>query len=283
MSFRVVEILLLIGVLIYVLAYARHQKKPGVFLLRFLICAAAAWLVEQSCISFYGFYGYSSAWGLFIFKVPLVIVMVWPTLIHSATLITTQILNTPNRAYPFVVSGIVCSDALLIEPISSNCNLWCWQEPGLFGVPIIGILGWAFFAFFGAFFFAPKLTYHRCQYQWVFRFGASFAGTHLLLIGAWWSVLRWINFSINPKIALTAIWVSSIFLLGLIVADRSIQKVKPNPLLARIPGALFFYTLLFFRTVDNWGAANNWLLVFYAVAFMPPYLALMLKSKPGYP
>ena len=48
-------------------------------------------------------------------------------------------------------AAIVLADASLIEPIAVRAGLWRWTEPGLFAVPLVGIVGWAFFAWAAAF------------------------------------------------------------------------------------------------------------------------------------
>ena len=58
---------------------ARRDAIPQLVLL-----AVAGFLGEDSVIRAYGFYFYNPRWHLFLDRVPLMIVVIWPIVIHSA-------------------------------------------------------------------------------------------------------------------------------------------------------------------------------------------------------
>src|SRR3954465_1154321 len=58
---------------------ARRDAIPTLALL-----AVAGFVGEDSVIRAYGFYFYSPRWPLFLDRVPLLIVLIWPVVIHSA-------------------------------------------------------------------------------------------------------------------------------------------------------------------------------------------------------
>ena len=67
-----------------------------------------------------------------------------PVVILSALELAESLTKTRTT---LLCAAIALADAALIEPVAVRAGLWRWHEPGLFGVPPIGILGWAFFTF----------------------------------------------------------------------------------------------------------------------------------------
>ena len=60
---------------------ARLEAEPLSLFRRLFLLALAAWAGEDTCIRAYGFYEYSESWWLFLDKVPLLIVLIWPIVI----------------------------------------------------------------------------------------------------------------------------------------------------------------------------------------------------------
>ena len=73
--------------------------------------AAGAWIGEELCIRLYGAYQDVPGWTVFVDRVPLAIVLIWPAVV-----------------------------------IATHAGLWSWNLPGAFGVPLIGPVGWACYA-----------------------------------------------------------------------------------------------------------------------------------------
>jgi hypothetical protein len=134
----------------------------------------AAWLGEQSCISLYHFYAYAPGWHLKIGDVPALVPLIWPLVILSSYDVVDAL--WPPRT-PLKVAALVVIDASLMEVVAVAAGLWTWSEPGYLGVPLIGILGWGFFALGAA--FAEDLA-------------VTLLTTHALLLATWWGALRWV-------------------------------------------------------------------------------------------
>jgi len=145
MPVPLVELLSAGIVALYLTHRCREAPRALPVLFRYLTVAAAAFLGEDSCIRLYGFYHYAPAWTLFLDQVPLLVALIWPAVIDSAWSIARPLVASPRRA-ALLAAGIVAADAPLIEPIAVRAGLWEWHRPGLFGVPVVGILGWGFFA-----------------------------------------------------------------------------------------------------------------------------------------
>jgi len=262
---------------VYVLFRAVGDQEPGHYLARLAIISAASWAAEESSILLYNFYSYSPAWTLFLGHVPLMVVLVWPAVIHSAWDLASEVLRPGSRLVPLVAAAIVLTDASLIEPLAVNTGFWAWRHPGLFHVPLVGILGWAYFSFLCVFLFeqAGRQEYERGRGLLVLLL--SVPGVHLLLLGTWWGGLRWTNMPVNPAIAAGVAWAASLVLVYSILRNRTGKRVKKKTLLLRLPGALFFFSMLALK------ARGLEALVVYSVAFAPPYLTLMAQQYAGRP
>src|SRR5262249_12701740 len=148
----------------------------------------------------YGFYQYSTlAWSMFVDRVPLLVALIWPVVIDSA-----HQLAGGRARFTFV---IVLADAALIEPIAARAGLWAWNEPGLFGVPFIGMLGWGLFA-------AAASTLLRRG-----RVALLFAPlvTHILLLASWWGALRWVAGEIPEAPALVGLVAAALVAMALLL------------------------------------------------------------------
>src|SRR5688500_9390868 len=100
----------------WIVLRARREERPLALLGRLLLLATAGWVGEESMILAHGFYAYTaSAWTVFLDRVPLLIVVIWPLVIHSAWDLARAILGSdqaqrPARhpaAIPLLAGGLV--------------------------------------------------------------------------------------------------------------------------------------------------------------------------------
>ncbi len=259
-------------VLFYVLFRIIDQPEPWQFLTRFVLVLVACWMAEESCILLYKFYSYSPSWTLFLDKVPLLIILIWPVIIHSAWDLASQLLHPGHKLVPLAAGAIVCTDAALLEPVAVNAGLWSWSESGIFQVPLIGILGWGYFAFFCTLMLDWAKRANRLKGETLLLLLAAVAGTHLLLLTSWWGALRWVSPVDSNVFAVGIVWLLSLALVCTILRRGTGRRVQRKALLLRLPGALFVFLLLALN------AGGSGLLVVYALAFVPPYLTLMAQQ-----
>jgi len=255
-------------VLTFVAVRAGFGPGRGAFLRRLALLTVASFLVEDSVIRAYGFYHYAPGWSVFVDQVPLAVLLIWPVVIHSSWELARSLLSPGHRAVPLVGGALVWADASLIEPVCVRSGLWSWTEPGLFEVPPIGILGWAFYASLCMAVFQHAEARRSARWDaltWV----VAPAGTHVLLLGAWWALFHWVNAPWPPWPIVAVAWCVSLGLTGWAVHQRTRKRIHPRDLLTRVPAALFFFVLLALHGRDDPA------LVAYALAFAPPYLALM--------
>lgn len=254
-------------VLFYVGVQLRKQEKPLEYLWQYGWFLIASWCAENTVIHAYHFYAYDSEWSFFLDQVPLCIVLIWPVVIHSGW----QLIRvwTSEQKAPYWLALMVCTDASLIEPISVQVGLWTWFAPGLFGVPPIGILGWAYFAGLCVY-WLQRFPQWRIKYAllgvfWVVGF------THFFLCLTWWGGLRWVSQEIPTLAGIGVIWIFSLFMTGIFIKSGGGRWFDGTQLLLRIPAALFFYVLIFLYKppID---------LVAYSFAFIPPYFVLTWKA-----
>jgi len=266
------EIIIISITAIYVVMFTVSRPDGGHFLLWIVLVATSAWITEETCIRLYSFYSYSQSWRIFLNHIPLTVIVVWPAIIHCAWDLASQLLGYGHRLVPLAAGSIVLVDAAFIETVSVASGLWTWQEPGVFNVPLIGILGWACFAFLCAFLYEEG---RRRNYPfWIILLVIVLPtiGTHLFLLASWWGLFRWVNDSKEANLIATTAWVISIGLVFVFFRFRIGIRVKKSTLLLRLLAALFFFTLLIFN------AACSVCFILFVAAFAPPYLTLMAQQ-----
>jgi hypothetical protein len=224
-----------------------------------MILVVAAWICEDTVIEAYGFYHYNPDWHAFIGHVPLLIVLIWPVVVHSAWDLARALSPRPGWV-PAVAALFVLADASLIEPIAVEAGLWTWTEPGLFGVPPVGILGWAFFALAAVHCLERRRTRTLVLEALVF--------SHAALLASWWALFRWVNQPLDATGCAFAAWALSFTVTTLFLVRRFRRRVDPLELWIRAPAAGFFFVLLLHADAEK-------SLLAYALAFIPPYLALL--------
>lgn len=243
--------------------------------MKLVTVAVAGWIGEETCIRLYGFYGYAPQWSVFLDKVPLAIVCIWPVVILSSLDLAQQLAPSSSAFKNAVmVMLLVDADASLIEPIAVRSGLWSWTEPGPFQVPIVGVLGWGFFAFGIALALTVRLTNNAQKLALAVMAGPLSA--HALVLASWWLALRWLpRGAVDGTGALPLAFAACLVSLALaLVVMRARVKIARRDLMLRIPAASFFFVLLALYARDDVS------LIVYAVAFAPPYLVLtFLGSK----
>jgi hypothetical protein len=238
---------------------------------RLAILSVAGWVGEDTVIRAYGFYGYAPSWWLILDRAPLLVACIWPIVIDSATQLARRI--APTRAV-LAAAALVLADAALIEPISVRAGLWAWTRPGLFAVPPIGVVGWAMFAGAAAAFFDAV---DRRRAPWWVDAGVIVVApvaTHAMLLAAWWGAFKWISAPLPEWVAVAVAWGGSAWLAWTALRRGVGARVPLAELLVRLPGAAVFFVLL---AVSARGSVA---LVAWALAFVPPYLALVTRGAP---
>ena len=262
------EYVCVVIVVLYLALRGRIDAHPARFAYRMLALAVAAWIAEDTVIAAYGYYQYAPTWTVFLHHVPLLVVCIWPVVIHSAWDVARAL--SPDRRGLVGVFVIVLGDAALIEPVAVSAGLWSWNHPGLFGVPLIGVAGWAIFAV-GA---------GTCLDLRGWRFARLIVVaplvTHIALLVAYWGLFRWVrpDGPIAPAAGVLAAWAAA--LVACAVTLRRPLLVPRALLWLRLPGAVFFLFLLVRHD-------NSAMLHAYIAAFPLPYLTALWRQRRGGP
>jgi hypothetical protein len=259
-------------VALYLLLRTREEKDLASFASSLSLLCLASWVAEESAIRLFDFYRYGSQWTMTLGHVPVAVVLIWPVIIHSAGDLASGFAG--GRGWlmrAFGGGAIVLTDAMLIEPVAVKAGLWVWHEPGIFGVPPAGILGWGIFSFLSLL----ALDQIRGPWRYLTVPLIPALGTHLSLFLLWWCGLRWINIPVPTSVSVGGIWALSTLLVVFFLTGSPGRRVKRKILWRRVPGALFFFILLALNAESFSG------LPAYALAFIPPYLAL-LKAGNGW-
>lgn len=183
-------------VVVIALTLSTFLRRPdrGLRLAAYGALALGGWLGEESCIRLYAFYGYAPTWRPFVLDVPLLVALIWPLVILSARDVAAAV--APRWPRPLGAAAVVLWDASLVEVVAVRAGLWSWAEPGYLGVPLIGILGWAYFAG------AAAAALGRAEAALAAeRRGAAAAWlalgvvaaplfTHAAILASWWGLFR---------------------------------------------------------------------------------------------
>jgi len=207
------------------------------------LVALGAWASEETSILRYGVYAYPDWWWLRLDQVPLLIVAIWPMVVLSARGVVDAIF--PGRrglGRAALVGLVVVIDASLVEVLAVRAELWGWTLPGYLDVPVIGILGWGFYA--------AAVTW--ALERWDSR-GAdprlaplvplvALALVHTLLVAAWWALFKWASVPL-PGLAV------QLFAVGAVAASLFVLKDKRRRIpwevaLPRMLAACVFVVLL---------------------------------------
>ncbi|MFH2008213.1 MAG: carotenoid biosynthesis protein [bacterium] len=270
----ILELSCLAIILLYFVARAWSEPDRPRLFRRIGLLVLASWIAENTVIHAYGFYQYSPRWSLFLDRVPVMIVIIWPIVITSAWDLMRAFAGGAGGARVVVAAAaMVFADAYVMEPIAVESGLWSWNEPGLFRVPPIGVLGWSFFtgAALAVFDWVDRRR-RSVQYELaVLVLPVVF--THLALLAAWWAVLRWVNHTIPAGAGVAFAWALTATLAVVAARHPAARRVVRRDLLVRVPASAFFFVLLGVHGRDRPA------LIAYAVAFSLPYLVLTWRAK----
>ncbi len=251
----VVEVLSVLILGAFVLAQPGAQRRKMAWDAWWI--GAGAVLGEETCIAWYRFYDYAPGWSLKVIHVPVMVGCIWPAVVLSARQVAGLLAVTPTRR-TLGVAGLVFFDATLVEAVSVASGLWTWEEGAVFGVPIIGLVGWAAYSAWAA------LAVDR-NAPWLARLLVPAALTHVVLLTTWWGGLRW---GLRAPLPATVLWTVST-LGALALAWHWWPKRGRVPLAIMGPRALA--ALLFFGLVAR-AAQGAQDLVWFTLPFALPYI-----------
>jgi hypothetical protein len=223
------------ALLLLVKQHGRH------ILLAYVSLAVAGWVGEETCIRFYDFYHYSNEWWLRLDRVPLLITLIWPLVILSARDVARALGASSPRGMAIAVFAIVVVDASMVEIIAVARGMWSWAEPGYLHVPILGILGWGFFAASAVMWLA------WCESKaWRWQLLAVVIGpvaAHALIIAAWWSCFRWtLRGALTPPVWIML--VPAAIVVAWLVMSKRVGVVGITIQLPRMVAAGLFFAIV---------------------------------------
>ena len=174
---------LCIAIIALALAAMARRRPARDVLADYAALAVAAWVGEETCVAIYHHYRYADGWHARLHHVPVLVPLIWPLVILSARDVARAVWPGAARLQPLIVGAIVAFDASLVEVVAVRAGLWSWAEPGHLAVPIIGILGWGYFAI------GADVALSR---------GARLAlpaiaplTAHAMILATWWIAFRW--------------------------------------------------------------------------------------------
>jgi hypothetical protein len=260
-----------VPVLAVAIALSARRAGARALAIDYALLAVAGFLGEESCIRLYDHYHYAVGWHLRVDEVPLLVPLIWPLVILSAREVRTALFPRLDASRgALAVFALVALDASMVEVVAVRAGLWRWAEPGHLDVPILGILGWGFFA--GAADFAMA-RWKGALRVLVVPFALMVA--HALIVISWWACFRWTlrgDLGVTSFVVLFGI---SVLAIAKALELRRVGRTIPIAVaLPRVIAASLFFTLLVTTAPFDLGL---WLHVAaiavpYALASEAPYL-----------
>ena len=186
-SLPIFELACVLIIVVTLAAMARVQPARAL-LSDYGALAVAAWIGEETCVAAYRFYAYADAWHARLDLVPALVPLIWPLVVLSARGVVTALAPGVSVAMRAVLVGaLVVVDASLVEVVAVRAGLWTWAEGGHLGVPLIGIVGWGFFAAA-----ADGVLGTGRRFRHAALVVVAPLATHALLLLSWWALFRWV-------------------------------------------------------------------------------------------
>lgn len=273
MPIRLFELACIVIILATLAAMARGRDARALFT-DYALLAVAGWIGEESAITAYRFYAYAPAWDARVVDVPLLVPAIWPLVILSARDVATGLWPAAQSwRHAAIVGAVVVVDASLVEVLAVRAGLWSWAEGGHLGVPVLGILGWGFFAFGADLWLgrAPKGP----DRAWVILVAPLVA--HALIVASWWALLKWVLRGALGDASMVALVALGVTITILVVRARRAGGAIPFDVAwPRIFAALLFFVLLLRSAPTD---ARLWIHV--ACVAVPYILATAQERRKG--
>jgi hypothetical protein len=237
-----------LGIVVLTLLLMARTRPLRALLVDYVALAIAAWIGEDSCVHVYRHYAYADAFHARLHHVPLLVPLIWPLVILSARAVADALFPLlPPARRALVIFALVCFDASMVEVLAVRAGLWSWAEGGHLDVPVIGILGWGYFAAVADGILAgPSRTRHALALV------AAPIATHLLLVGTWWGSFRHV---LRGDLGVASSW--GMAALGALALGVAAQRRKAgcgialDTALPRVAAALLFFGLLVVAAGDQ--------------------------------
>lgn len=224
-----------------------RRRPPADLLTDYFALAIAGWIGEETCVRLYGYYHYAPHWHARLDEVPVLVPLIWPLVILSARDVASAVWPAVTNLRPLLVLAVVAFDASLVEVIAVRAGFWSWVDQGHLGVPILGILGWGYFAM-GADLALSGRNLAREPTRMV-RFVSTVLVaplvTHALIQLTWWGFFRWAQrkpLGDASLVGLVAIGV--LVLAAVLIARRRGAGIPMSIALPRMVAASLFFVLL---------------------------------------
>ena len=257
-----------------------------IFWFNYIAIGASGWICENTAIEWYDFYHYSpNTWTLYLGHMPLEVCIIWPQVIFGVR----RLLRTKLSGLSLVLTGSaeIFLQALFIEICNVQAGLWSWSRSNVFGVPIIGVLGWA--AFGCAALLCLEIQEGALKKPWKNDFLSvlqrhawilipilSMVFVHLTLIVSWkhlgFESLSLIDLDPSTCVFGAIVLVSSMMILWTIVHFSTSFRIHPSEEVPRLVAAtVLMWELFHVRPSQE-------LLLFSGLMSMPYMFQTMLSS-----
>jgi len=175
--------MIVIGVL--TCAWSRKFFSLTQFLVAYVSIAISGGICENSVIILYDFYHYNQIiWSYYVGVMPLEVTLIWPQVIFTSYRLLRENFKVSGLKMAVIGSMEIFGLAYFVEISCVSRGFWSWTKSNLAGVPIIGVLGWAIFAFC-AFLALDSLSRSKSWWQTIILPISSAIVVHIGVVGLW--------------------------------------------------------------------------------------------------
>eukprot|EP01095_Lingulamoeba_sp_RSL-Kostka_P017834 TRINITY_DN9511_c0_g1_i1.p1 TRINITY_DN9511_c0_g1~~TRINITY_DN9511_c0_g1_i1.p1 ORF type:complete len:591 (-),score=117.61 TRINITY_DN9511_c0_g1_i1:108-1880(-) len=226
--------MIIIGVLTYIWNMKYYKTIPN-FVLWYLAIAIGGCICENTCIHYYKFYSYTpDIWGLYVGYMPIEVCIIWPQVIFG---VRKLLKDNDMKGFQVIFVGTteIFFQAFFIEICNVQSGHWTWVHDNIYGVPVIGVVGWAIFGFVAL--FCMELG---VQYWWLVPI-LSLPIVHIGLIICWkylyFDVISEIKFPNDLLFQYASIFVAVVCVAWTIAHFKTSFRIHPSGEVPRLIAA----------------------------------------------
>lgn len=253
--------------------YKKYGIQKSIF--EFLKILIFCFLAEQLTIAIFHSHTYPTTYSIFIFNVPLVILLGW----YAIITMTREIIYRLNvkKFIPkiLLIAAIALNIDFIMDPLAIRIGLWDWNLiHHFFGVPFGNFLGWFFIVSLYLLFNEETKFSRKIKDKSLLIFYQVILPVVIgIVFGIFWTQL-YFNRIITPLLTTTVIALSSLFIFvkGVYLHNEGL-KHKMNDTIYDIPDLIFIFWHLSFLIYSM--LLRNILLIGWSIFFIivvSPYL-----------
>lgn len=274
---KIIDIgMLVVALLTYV--WNRDRFTTIQFVVAYLMIAVSGGVCENTCIWWYDFYHYNQeVWYAYVGAMPIEVTIIWPQVIFGSHRLMRENFGLQGVTLAAVGASEVFGLAYFVEIVCVSRGFWTWTKSNIMGVPIIGVIGWAVFAFCAFLTLEVMRKDRPLSVLPVLCLPLlSMGAVHATVIALWQCGFAYVSeIDLSENLVCAGSLVGSLGMMAAVALFpvRSWVNLRVSQEIPRLVAAgLLFYTLL--------KGSPSWQQIVISVAFALPYLGCLRWDWP---